>query len=277
MKLKMLPVGIFAGMVGLAGISSVRAELEGLEEPKSGWNSFYFAGYKMRGADVGLDTDGEIDIIPIGKNKERMTSNYFIPLKFEVQDVAADGKVSVKKFDVDSLTSESKPTAKPDKIVVKGKTEEGGATFELYYEVARGNVLVGGRIVEKGTLVNPKFSIKIAFPPAYAKPPGDEKAFKKRIEDDFLEVKLLDGKKAKVEADEEFDIKSPEFAGTGLSQVELKVDEFGAREFTFIASPGSKIIASNKTGRPFYDTFGIEWQVDPTADASRARLAIDIE
>ncbi len=276
MKLKMLQAGIFTGMVGFSSVAPVHAELVGLDEPKSGWNSFYFAGHKMKGADVGLDTDGEIDIIPIGKNRERMTTQFFIPLKFEVQDVAADGKVTVKKFDVDSLTSESKATAKPDKIVVKGKSE-GDATFELYYEVARGSVLVGGRIVDKGTLVNPKFSINIAFPPAYAKPPEDEKAFKKRIEDDFFQVKLLDGKKAKVEADKEFDIKSPEFTGTGLSQVEFRVDEFGAREFMFTASPGSKIVASNKAGRPFYDGMTIVWEADPTADASKARLAIGVK
>ncbi|RYD79893.1 MAG: hypothetical protein EOP84_12550, partial [Verrucomicrobiaceae bacterium] len=261
MKSKTLKASVMAGLVGLSCMTAANAQLEGIEEPKSGWNSFYFAGYKMKGADVGFDTDGDLDIIPIGKNRERMATNYFIPLKYEIRDVAADGKVTVKKIDVDSLTSDSKPTAKPDKILVKGKTE-GDATFELYYEVSRGNVLVGGRILEKGSLANPKFAITIVMPAVYAKAPDDEKAFKKRIEDDFLQVKLMDGKKAKVEADEEFDITSAEFAGAGLSEVEFMIDELGAREFTLTASPGSKITAANKQGKPFYDGLNFTWEAD---------------
>jgi len=276
MKSKTLKSGVLAGLVGLSCIAAANAQLEGLEEPKSGWSSFYFTGYKMKGADVGFDTDGKIDIIPLNKNRERMSSNYFIPLKYEIRDVGADGKVTVKKIDVDSLTSESKPTAKPDKIVVKGKTE-GDATFELYYEVARGNVLVGGRILEKGTLANPKFAITITMPKVYEKAPDDEKAFKKRIAEDFLQVKLLEGKKAKVEADEDFDIASPEFTGTGISQVEFLIDELGAREFSLFASPGSKITAANKSGRPFYDGLAFTWEADQATDASKARLAIGVK
>jgi hypothetical protein len=189
MKSKTLKASVLAGLVGLSCMTAANAELEGIEEAKTGWNSFYFAGYKMKGADVGFDTDGKIDIIPIGKNRERMTTNYFIPLKYEI-------RVTVQKIDVDSLSSDSKPTAKPDKILVKGKTEAGEATFELYYEVSRGNVLVGGRIVEKGSLVNPKIAVTIVMPKVYEKAPDDEKAFKKRIADDFLQVKLLDGKRA---------------------------------------------------------------------------------
>ncbi len=277
MKSKTLKASVVAGLVGLSFVTAANAQLEGIEEAKSGWNSFYFAGYKMKGADVGFDTDGKVDIIPLGKNRERMTTNYFIPLKYEIRDVSADGKVTVKKIDVDSLTSESKPTAKPDKILVKGKTEEGDTTFELYYEVARGNVLVGGRIVEKGALVNPKFAITIVMPKVYEKAPDDEKAFKKRIADDFLQVKLLDGKKAKVEADEEFDITSAEFTGAGLSQVEFMIDEIGAREFALTASPGSKITAANKAASPFYNGLNFTWEADPTADASKARLAIGVK
>ncbi len=266
-----------AGLVGLSFVTAANAQLEGIEEAKSGWNSFYFAGYKMKGADVGFDTDGKVDIIPIGKNRERMTTNYFIPLKYEIRDVAADGKVTVQKIDVDSLTSDSKPTAKPDKILVKGKTEAGEATFELYYEVSRGNVLVGGRIVEKGSLVNPKIAVTIVMPKVYEKAPDDEKAFKKRIADDYLQVKLLDGKRAKVEADEEFDITSAEFTGAGVSQVEFLIDELGAREFALTASPGSKITAANKQGSPFYNGLNFTWEADPATDASKARLAIGVK
>lgn len=277
MKSKTLKIGLFAGLAGLSCITAATAQLEGLDDPRSGWNSFYFAGYQTKGAHIGFDTDGEIDIIPIGKNRERMNTNYFIPLKYEIRDVAADGKVTVKKIDVDSLTSDSKPTAKPDRILVKGKTEEGDATFELYYEISRGNVLVGGRIVEKGSLANPKFAITIVMPKVYERPGDDEKAFKKRIEDDYFEVKLLEGKKAKVKADSEFDITSPEFTGTGLSEVEFVINELGAREFTLTASPGSKITAANRAGRPFYDGLNFTWEADATADPAKARLAIAVK
>lgn len=261
-------------MMAAAGTGLVRAELPALENDKV-WNTFYFVGHQLKGADLGLDTGGKIDMIPIGKNRERLNSQLYIPVLFAIEDVGADGKAVAKKIDVDSLTSETPATSKPSTVVVKGKIEDGDTTFEINYEVSRGLVLLGGRILEKGSLANPKFSIKVNFPKVYENVGTDEKAFKKRIEDDFLEVKLLEGKKAKVEADEEFDITSPEFTGTGVSQAEVRIDALGAREFTFLASPNSKLSLANSSGRPFYEGLKLTWEADLAKDPQgKARLAI---
>ena len=265
-----------------AGISSVSAELESLEEKP--WYG-YFAGYQGKKADFGLDTDGEAIIIPLkkdakGKDAERqMTTQYYLKLAYQVEETLPDGKTVVKKFDVDSIESASKPTAKPGNIMFKGKLDGSDATFEGYFEVSRGMVLVGGRVVDKGTITNPlKFSVKIVVPSAYKNAKkDDEKAFKKRLAEDKIEVKLLDGKKAKADAFIPFEPKAPEFSGTGVNQVEFSVDELGGSAYTFTASPGSKIALSNTNGQPFYDGLTIYWESDPTADASKTRLAIDVK
>lgn len=265
MKSKTLHAGIFAGMISAVAIPAGLAQLPSFENNKV-WNSFYFAGYQTRGADIGLDVDAKIDILPIGKNRERMTTQYTMPMLYVIEDVAADGKVKEIKIDYDTLVSPTtkEPTAKPDKIVVTGKVEEGDTTFELYYEVGRGSVLVGGKILEKGSLNNPRVVVTVKFPEVYKNAAQtDEKAFKRRIKDDYFLVRTVDGKRVKVAADEEIDITSEEFTGTGFSQVEVKIDEIGAREFTFTAAPGSRITAKNKAGQPFYQGLNLRWEGDP--------------
>lgn len=273
MKSKTLHTGLFAGMMAMAAVAPSRAELPSLEEKP--WYG-YFAGYAGKRANIGLDTDGGAVIIALKKDKEPVTSNLFINVLYQVEEVAPDGKVTVKKFDVDSLESTSPATAKPDKIVFKGKAE-GDVKFEAYFEVSRGLVMMGGKILEKGTVTNPlRFTISTKFPPSYVNvQEKDSKEFKKKVEDDRLEVKLLDGKRAKVTGLDPFDATAPEFTGTGLSQVELNISEFGEGKFTFIAAPSSKIsLVQTSKGQAFSTGLSVNWEADPEG---KARLAVEVK
>lgn len=266
-------------MMAFAATGPASAELPSLDDSKV-WAVFYYAGVQSKGADFGLDTAGKIDLIPIGKNRERMTSQNFIPVLYVIEDVKADGKKVQIKLDPDSLTSETPATEKPTTILIKGKTQEGDATFELNFEAARGNVLLGGRIVEKGSLVNPKLVITATLPKEINKKPDgtDDKAFEKKVGEDVLSVKTLEGKKQKVEGLEAAELTSTEFAGTGLSQVEFMIDSLGGREFTFTASPNSKLVATNKGGgAPFWEGLVLTWEADAVKDPQgRARLAVGV-
>ena len=272
----MLSIRIFSGLMAMAGTSSVMAELPTLEEKP--WYG-YFAGYQGKRADIGLDTDGEAMIIPLGKDRKQMTSQFALKLIYQVEETLPDGKKVIRKFDVDSMESTSPATAKPGNILFKGKLEGTETTFEGYFEIVRGMTMVGGRIVDKGAITNPlKFLIRINVPSAYKNAKiDDEKAFKKKVEADEIEVKLLDGKRAKANGAEEFDPTSEKFAGTGLAQVEFNIAELAGNTFTFTASPGSKIALSNSKGKPFYEGLVIAWESDPTADAAKTRLAIDVK
>jgi hypothetical protein len=278
MKSKTLQAGLLAGMI-LTGVPAF-AELPSLENSKV-WAVFYYSGVQTKGADFGLDTSGKIDLIPIGKNRDRMSSQNFIPVLYQIEDVKADGKKTLIKLDPDSMTSPTPATDKPTPIVITGKTEEGNATYELYFEPGRGSVLLGGRIIDKGTLVNPRFFITATMPKEINKKPEnlDEKAFEKKVGEDELILKLLDGKKQKVEGLENADLASPEFAGTGLSQVEFAIDAIGGREFSFLASPNSKLTATNKGATaPFWESLVITWEADTAKDPQgKARLAITVK
>ncbi len=272
MKSKTLQTGMLAGVIAMSGVTSTWAELPSLEEKP--WYGYY-AGYAGKRANIGLDTDGGAVIIPLKKDREPMTSNFFIPLIYQVVEVAPNGKEVVKKIDVDSLTSTTAATAKPDKIVFTGKVE-GDATFEGYFEVVRGVVMVGGRILEKGTLTNPlKLNVFIKFPQAYQNAQDkNTKEFKKKIEDDKLEVKLMDGKKFKLSPEDDFDPAAPQLVA-GVSQAQVEVSEFGGNVFTFTAAPNSKITVGGSKGA-FYTGLTIRWAGVNDTDG-RARMAIDVK
>ena len=258
----------------MAGIAPLMAELPSLEEKP--WYGYY-AGTVGKRAAIGLDTDGGAVIIPV-KNREFMTTQFYIPLNYLIEEVLPNGKTVVKKIDFDSLESATPATVKPDRILFKGKTE-GDVTFEGYFEVSRGVVMVGGRILEKGTVTNPlKFSIQAVFPQSYKNAKKEEKEWKKKIEDDKLEVRLADGKKGKVTGADTFDPTVPEFAGP-ISQVEMEIAEFGDGKFTFTAAPNSKIaIKHSKIGGPFYEGITLTWEADPATDPQgKARLAIELK
>lgn len=280
MKSKTLQAGLLAGMISMVAGLPASAELPSLENSKV-WAVFYYTGVQTKGADFGLDTAGKIDLIPIGKNRERMTSQNFIPVLYVIEDTKADGKKVQIKLDPDSMTSASPATDKPTTVLIKGKTAEGDASYELNFEPSRGNLLLGGRIVEKGSLVNPRLIITATLPKEVNKKADntDEKAYEKKVEKDQLEIKLLDGKKQKVEGLETADLASAEFAGTGLSQVEFFIDSIGGREFSFIASPNSKLIATNKgSSSPFWEGLALTWEADTAKDPQgKARLAISVK
>jgi hypothetical protein len=273
MKSKTLQSGIFGGMLAVASIAPTWAELPSLEEKP--WYG-YFAGIAGKRANIGLDTDGGAVIIPLKKDKEPVASNLFINVLYQVEEVAADGKVTVKKIDVDSLTSTTPATAKPDKIVFKGKAE-GDVEFEGYFENVRGMVMMGGKILGKGTVTNPlRFTISTKFPPNYANAQDKtSKEFKKKVEDDRLDLKLLDGKRAKVTGLDPFDAALPESGSAGLSQVELFISEYGEGKFTFTAAPGSKLtIVQTSKGQAFSSGMLLNWEADAEG---KARLAVDVK
>lgn len=274
MESKTLRAGLFTGLIALSGIAPLMAELPSLEEKP--WYGYY-AGIVGKRAAIGLDTDGGAVIVPV-KNREWMTTQFYIPLVYQIEEVTPNGKTVVKKIDVDSLESSTPATVKPDRIVFTGKTE-GDVKFEGYFEVSRGVVMVGGRILEKGTVTNPlKFSIQATFPQAYKNAKKGEKEWQKKIEDDKLEVRLADGKRAKSSGKDTFDATAGEFSGP-INQMEMEISEFGAGKFTFTASPNSKITLKNpKVSGPFYEGITVNWEADPAADPQgKARLAIDLK
>ncbi len=276
MKSKSITLSFTTAFIATATLPCAYAELPTLEEKP--WYGYY-AGYQGKKADFGLDTDGEAIIIPLAKDKKQMTTQYYLKLAYQVVEKTPDGKSVVKKFDVDSITSDTPATAKPGNIVFKGKLEEGGATFEGYFDVVRGSVMVGGRVVDKGTISNPlSFSVKVVVPTAYAnaKKVDDEKTFKMKISEDEVQMKLLDGKKAKASAEDPFD-EALQAASAGVNQIEFSIGELAGNTFIFTASAGSKIMVSNTKGQPFYDGLTLTWESDAAADAAKTRMAMQVE
>jgi hypothetical protein len=274
MESKTLRTGLFAGLVAMSGIAPLMADLPSLEQKP--WYG-YFVGIEGKKVAVGLDTDGGAVIVPI-KNREWMTTQNYIPLNYQIEEVLPNGKTAVKKIDFESLTSTSAATVKPGVILFTGKTE-GDVKFEAYFEVSRGVVLVGGRILEKGTVTNPlKFSVQAIFPQAYKTAKKGEKEWEKKVEDDKLEVRFADGKKAKSTVKDTFDATAGDFAKP-INQLEMEISEFGEGSFKFTASPNSKISLLNpKVSGPFYEGITLVWEADPATDPQgKARLAIDLK
>ena len=158
---------------------------------------------------------------------------------------------------------------------------KGDAAFEITIEQKRGTILVGGRVLDPGSLTNsPRVALRADYiaPYPYAKEDQDEvtgKAFQKKIKGDNITLKRTDKKVVKLAMNEEVDAKSEAVTGSGIAEATIDICSYDGRKFTFMAAPNSAISLSNKQPQPLRKGFSIHWKPDPAKDPDgKSRLAI---
>lgn len=270
---------IMAGLIGGAGTLPVAAELPQLKEKE--WLG-YFVGYQNSKFQFGVTSHGRAEIKIIKKNGDPIARTQFMPLEFQVEEIMPDGKVRELSILPETLQSAQPATDKPRQIVIQGKVK-GDAGFEIFVDEKSGMILLGGRLLDRGTLTkNPlRFSIKLKIPNAYPyeKHGGSEKdakAFEKKIEDDRLLLKWTDGKRVKQAVDKPVDAGSKEINGPGSSSVELEFRTYDGRKLEFTASENSAIMLSSTRSEPLHKGFSLIWTADAAKDPEgKARFGIE--
>jgi hypothetical protein len=270
-----------AGLLGLAGVSPVSAELPGLEENE--WLG-YFVGFKNKKFQFAITSQGKAAIKVIGKKGEPLNQKLTIPVEFLVEEIRPDGKISEKNLKPETLESAQPATNKPQQIVIHGKVT-GEASFEISINEDRGVISLGGRLLDPGTLTkNPvRFSIRLKFPDAYPyqKATGDkkeEKELKEKTKNDRLQLSWTDGTRVKLPTDKPVDAGSKEINGPGIAAMQVEFSSYDEKKFEFTASKSSSMTLSSAQSAPLYEGFTLTWMADPAKDPEgKERLSFEVK
>lgn len=278
-KKPLLKVAAIAFVYGAASPNSL-AELPMIQEKE--WLG-YFIGIEEKSFKFGITPSGESWVDILSKKGEPISRKLKVMVDFQVEQVMPDGKFSNCAILPESLESTQLPGVDHKQTVIRGKVK-GDASFEITVEKGRGGVLMGGRILEPGTLTaNPlRFSIIVKIPNVYEdrEQGGDKKEMKKReeeLKDDRVQLTTAAQKKVKLSAVEPVDAGSPEINGAGIKGVEITLSPYQGKSIELAASPNSSMTLSNKAKGPLHGGFWVTWTADSAKDpngAARMNIAI---
>ncbi|MEO0017117.1 MAG: hypothetical protein RLZZ522_400 [Verrucomicrobiota bacterium] len=243
----------------------------------------YFLGTKTRDFSFGLTSQGAGVIIPMGKGDKEVAMKLRVPVTFLIEEVLPDGRTIVKKILPETLESNDSATAKPSKTRIRGKVT-GGASFEAFFEVERGIIAIGGRLLEPGTLTkNPlRFGVRATFPESYPSTKESTKeaakALTKKLEGDRYGVLWTDGKRAKFNGADKIKADPKKGNGPGIARLEVEVAAYQGKAFEFTASAQSNITLSTRLAQPLGKGLVVNWYPDPAADPeAKARLKFTVK
>ena len=270
---------LLAGLIHVAGIGPVSADLPVLN--KQPWLG-YFVVVKNNRLEFGIPADGKATLKVIGKKGEAVSERLAVTLNFVVEETLPDGKISVKTLIPGSLESSQQATDKPKKVTFRGKVK-GDAVFEVSMDEDRGRILLGGRLIDLGTLTtNPtRFSIQLKFPNAYPndRKPVDKKEikeFEEKISKDRVQLTWVGGKRVKLPNDKPVDTGSKEINGPGIDSAMIEFSTYQGKTIELDASENSMMTLTNSSIEPLHAGFTVIWAADPAKDPEgKARLTID--
>ena len=279
--MKKLTIGFSAaaGLVTMMGLAPASAQLPTLQS-KDGLG--YFINVETKDSVFGINSLGKGLLRPIGK-KGPVGTSLGIPVEFTVEETFSDGKVVVRGILPEGLASAQPATDKPVNVSFHGKVK-GDAGFEVFVNEVRGEISLGGRIVDATAAKNPtKFSIRFKFPDVYSydKDGGDRQAQKKfedKTKDDRMQVTWTDGKRVKVSTTDKVDATSKEINGPGISELEVQFSTYLDKKFHFAASPNSVITLVNTPNEALHRGFTLIWTADVAKDPEgKARITFSVK
>ena len=274
-------VVLAAGLMGAVGVLPVRAALPSMKEKE--WLG-YFVGVQTRAFQFGFTSDGKATIKPMGKKGEPVSSKMAIPVIFKVMETMPDGKVVSRQIQPESLESAQPATDKPENVVIKGKIT-GDAVFEIFINAERGELALGGRLLEPGNVKNPRqLAIDLRIPDVYAdakKKTGDkkeQKAFEEKTARDRLLLIWTDKKRVKQSLTDKVDASSKEISGPGIAAMQLELSAYDDKKLEVTASENSSIQLENKPPASLIEGFTMTWTADSAKDPQgKARLHIGMK
>lgn len=268
------------GFCGLA-LPSASAGLPSLAEKK--WLG-HFIGVQNRKFSYGLTVYGKSVIKVAGLKDEPLPAKLAIQVDFLVEEILPNGKTYIRQILPETLGCTQPAGNYPKNVVIRGKVK-GDASFEVSVHEDRGLISLGGRLLDKGTLVkNPvRFSIRMKFPSAYASTKRDldkkqKAAFEQKTRQDRMAITWTDGKRFKQATDQVVDARSKDVNGPGISALQVEFSSFLGKKIGCVASANSVIILSNRHAGPLHDGFVLTWVSDSANDpGGLARLSFEVK
>jgi hypothetical protein len=234
-----------------------------------------YAGYERRSFQVLVSPSGVGQLTGMGDKGVMMSSRYAIRIQPLVEEVLPTGGVVAKMPVKDGWEAVTPASINPEKVVYRG-TVSGGARFEVNLEFDGDQITAGGRLLDKGTLANPRFVLRFQVPDAYY---NDTDAGKRaeKAKRDRVDVVRTDGKKLKLDLLEALDAESAAVSGPGLSQARLDIAGFKGHRFDFEAGPNAAFELWNNGEKALIEGFSLGWKPDPAKDPEgKARAVIKV-
>jgi hypothetical protein len=266
-------------LIGAFGASPALAQLPALQEKL--WLG-HFLGSENRNCHFGVTSEGAAAFKVIGKNGKTIGSHSDIEVYFLVKEILPDGKTSERRLLPESLTSDQPATTKIKDVVIRGKVR-GDASVEIFVTEERGQISLGGRIVDPGPLTkNPlQFAIEMKFEDFYrnTKTPEDKKSikeFEEKTKNDRLQLVLIDKKRIKQAPSEPVDATA--LSGPGVAAMALEMGTYQGKSCELVASENSSIMLFNQETKPLHSGFRTSWSPDAAKDPTgKARLNVAIK
>lgn len=285
MKNRLVLAGFVASVL-CAAIQPAAAQLPSLD--KQPWLG-HFAAFKNKKFQIGITGQGKMTLIPMGDKDAPMSQSLAVPILFGIEEVQPDGKSTLKEIKPETLESTQPANDDFETLVIRGKVT-GDASFEVTIEQKRGVISIGGRVVDPGTLKKYplRFAVRARFPTAYPtrkdkdkKEDKDKKVdrvFQKKLKDDRIDLKWVDGNRMKQTFEEKVNASSKEINGPGIAAAVVEIEAYKGKKFLFIASENSSMTLSNEKEGPLHLGFTVNWSADAAKDTEgKARLSFEVK
>ncbi|MGE9269773.1 MAG: hypothetical protein ACQKBU_03135 [Verrucomicrobiales bacterium] len=232
------------------------------EKPWVGW----FAGSKNRDFYFGVKNDGEGAFVLADRNGEMGSSRLTLVFQPVIEEVLPSGRVVTKETLIDGWEPITEASEQAELISYRG-TVTGGARFEVHFEIEKGEIRGGGRILEKGELTeNPiRFSLRIRFPNTYPYQ-RDEEQIEDEASDDRIQFERADEKKLKFDAWEPVWAEKEDVSGPGVQRARIELSTYDGGRFELEAGEQGLFEFYNGSLRPLYKGFTFGWKPDPEKD-----------
>jgi hypothetical protein len=265
--------GISPVLFAACGLLSVQAaELPQLNVKP--WIGNY-AGYERRSFQFLVSNSGVGQLTGMGEKGVMMSSRYAIRIQPLVEDVLADGGAAAKMPVKDGWEAVTPASIDPEKLVYRG-TVAGGARFEVTFEFDGDEIRAGGKLLEKGSLANPRFVLRFQVPDAYYHE-NDLGKRQEKAKRDRVDLLRSDGKKLKLDLVTPLDAESGKFSGPGISQARLDISGFKGHRFEFDAGANAAFEFWNQGEQALIEGFTLGWKPDATKDPDgKARMVLKV-
>jgi hypothetical protein len=227
------------------------------------WIGFY-AGYERRNFHFMVNSAGDCLLSPMGEKGSPLSSRLSIRIRPVVEDVLPSGQIVAKAALDDGWEAVTPASIDPESLVYRG-TVTGGARFEVKLEFDGDQISAGGRLLEKGTLVNPRFMIRFQVPDAYYHENNVGKKAEK-AKKDRIDLVRADGKKLKLDLVTPLDAESAEFNGPGIRQARIDIAGYRGLRLELDAGKDALFEFWNKGELALVEGFTLGWQADPAKD-----------
>ncbi len=236
----------------------------------------YFVSYERRSFQFGISSVGEITLEIIGSSGKPMGFTRAVKIEPVIMDLS-DPKPYAKKFLADSLTTTQQATDKPEKITFRGKVT-GDAEFEITIEFKGDEIMMGGKLVNPGTLKTPVFQIDTRFQQPYKSTAEDK--LESATEKDRIAFVRTDKKKDKIGVYEVVDFTDEKKFDKGQTAIAVEFAAYDGKEleFTLEGLGEMKLTNAYATAYAPMKGFRIAWRHDPAKDPeAKGRIRCSIK